>query len=135
MLQQRQETTTVKVGFGKGSVHEREEQIRPRLMNSSAPLSICASTGSVMKYFFDLGLCHVRVISNIPLKLQALEETGLKIVERVLIQVESNESAQKYLSTKKKKMETFSSCSAQLLYSKVRWDVVEGTITPRKDLS
>jgi len=53
---------------------------------------------------FDLGLCQVRVISNNPLKLRALEEAGLKIVERVSIQVDSHELAQKYLSTKKKKM-------------------------------
>ena len=52
----------------------------------------------------DLGLCQVRVISNNPLKLRALEEAGLKILERVSIQVDSPEFAQKYLSTKKKKM-------------------------------
>ena len=53
---------------------------------------------------FDLGLCQVRVISNNPLKLRALEEAGLEIVERVSMQVESHEFAQKYLSTKKKKL-------------------------------
>ena len=53
---------------------------------------------------YDLGLCHVRVISNNPLKLQALEEAGLKIVERVSIQVDSAESATKYLRTKKEKL-------------------------------
>ncbi len=53
---------------------------------------------------FDLGLCQVRVISNNPLKLRALEEAGLNIVARVSIQVDSHEFAQKYLSTKKKKM-------------------------------
>src|SRR5256886_466294 len=53
---------------------------------------------------FDLGLCHVRVISNNPLKLRALEEAGLKIVERVSIQVESTERAANYLRTKKEKM-------------------------------
>jgi 3,4-dihydroxy 2-butanone 4-phosphate synthase/GTP cyclohydrolase II len=53
---------------------------------------------------FDLGLCQVRVISNNPLKLRALEEAGLNIVERVSMQVDSNEYAQKYLSTKKQKM-------------------------------
>src|SRR5207244_4685514 len=42
---------------------------------------------------YDLGLCQVRVISNNPLKLRALEEAGLKIVERVSIQVDSAESA------------------------------------------
>lgn len=53
---------------------------------------------------FDLGLCQVRVISNNPLKLRALEESGLRIVERVSMQVDSNEFAQKYLSTKKQKL-------------------------------
>src|SRR6266568_5180504 len=53
---------------------------------------------------FDLGLCKVRVISNNPLKLRALEEAGLKIVERVSIQVDSAESATKYLRTKKEKL-------------------------------
>lgn len=53
---------------------------------------------------FDLGLCLVRVISNNPLKLRALEEAGLKIVERVSIQVESNVKAQHYLRTKKDKL-------------------------------
>jgi 3,4-dihydroxy 2-butanone 4-phosphate synthase / GTP cyclohydrolase II len=53
---------------------------------------------------FDLGLCQVRVISNNPLKLRALEEAGLRIVERVSIQVDSHQFAQKYLSTKKEKM-------------------------------
>ena len=52
----------------------------------------------------DLGLCKVRVISNNPLKLAALEEAGLKIVERVSIQVESTERAAGYLRTKKEKL-------------------------------
>ena len=53
---------------------------------------------------FDLGLCRVRVISNNPLKLQALEEAGLKIVERVPIQLEAGEKAASYLRTKKEKL-------------------------------
>jgi 3,4-dihydroxy 2-butanone 4-phosphate synthase/GTP cyclohydrolase II len=53
---------------------------------------------------FDLGLCHVRVVSNNPLKLRALEEAGLKIVERVSIQVEQPEKAGAYLRTKKEKL-------------------------------
>jgi 3,4-dihydroxy 2-butanone 4-phosphate synthase/GTP cyclohydrolase II len=53
---------------------------------------------------FDLGLCQVRVISNNPLKLRALEEAGLNIVERVSIQVESTERAAGYLRTKKEKL-------------------------------
>lgn len=53
---------------------------------------------------FDLGLCQVRVLSNNPLKLRALEEAGLKIVERVSIEVASTEPAEGYLRTKKEKM-------------------------------
>ena len=53
---------------------------------------------------FDLGLCKVKVISNNPLKIQALEEAGLQIVERVSIEVDSTEDAAEYLRTKKEKM-------------------------------
>jgi len=53
---------------------------------------------------FDLGLCKVRVISNNPLKLQALEDAGLRIVERVSIQIDSSENAEKYLRIKKEKL-------------------------------
>lgn len=53
---------------------------------------------------FDLGLCHVRVISNNPLKLRALEEAGLRIVERVSIQVAPTDQAAGYLRTKKEKL-------------------------------
>jgi 3,4-dihydroxy 2-butanone 4-phosphate synthase / GTP cyclohydrolase II len=53
---------------------------------------------------FDLGLCKVRVISNNPLKLRALEDAGLNIVERVSIQVDSQKSAARYLRTKKEKL-------------------------------
>jgi len=53
---------------------------------------------------FHLGLCRVRVISNNPLKLRALEIAGLRIVERVSIQVESNGNSAHYLRTKKDKL-------------------------------
>jgi 3,4-dihydroxy 2-butanone 4-phosphate synthase/GTP cyclohydrolase II len=53
---------------------------------------------------FDLGLCQVRVLSNNPLKLRALEEAGLEVVERVSIEVEPSESAEHYMRTKKEKM-------------------------------
>jgi len=53
---------------------------------------------------FDLGLCKVRVISNNPDKLAALERAGLRIVERVPIEVESEQPAAHYLQTKKEKM-------------------------------
>ena len=53
---------------------------------------------------FDLGLCRVRVMSNNPLKLRALEEAGLKVVERVALEVEPHDAAVHYLRTKKQKL-------------------------------
>ncbi|MEO6052315.1 MAG: GTP cyclohydrolase II, partial [Pyrinomonadaceae bacterium] len=53
---------------------------------------------------FDLGLCKVRVISNNPDKLAALTKAGLQIVERIPIEVHSEEPAAHYLRTKKEKM-------------------------------
>lgn len=53
---------------------------------------------------FDLGLCKVRVMSNNPEKLDALEEAGLQVVERVSIEVESLEPAAHYMRTKKEKL-------------------------------
>ncbi len=53
---------------------------------------------------FDLGLCHVRIISNNPLKLRAMEEAGLQVVERVAIEVPHTEPAMHYMRTKKAKL-------------------------------
>ena len=53
---------------------------------------------------FDLGLCKVRVISNNPGKLRALQEAGLEIVERVAIEVEAHQSAARYMQTKREKL-------------------------------
>ena len=53
---------------------------------------------------FDLGLCKVRVLSNNPGKLQALEEAGMEIVERVAIEIQAPDRATAYLRTKKEKM-------------------------------
>ena len=53
---------------------------------------------------FDLGLCQVRVLSNNPLKLRAMEEAGLRVVERVSIEVEPADPAMSYLRTKKEKL-------------------------------
>src|SRR5829696_3985323 len=53
---------------------------------------------------FDLGLCQVRVISNNPEKLKALENAGLRIVERIPIEVDAEEPAAHYLKTKREKM-------------------------------
>jgi 3,4-dihydroxy 2-butanone 4-phosphate synthase/GTP cyclohydrolase II len=53
---------------------------------------------------FDLGLCKVRLMSNNPDKMLALENAGLQVVERVPIEVESEQSAAHYMRTKKEKM-------------------------------
>ena len=53
---------------------------------------------------FNLGLCQVKVLSNNPLKLRAMEEAGLRVVERVSIEVEASDPAMHYLRTKKEKM-------------------------------
>ena len=53
---------------------------------------------------FDLGLCQVRLMSNNPSKLRALEEAGLRVVERVALEVESGEPAAHYMRTKKEKL-------------------------------
>jgi len=53
---------------------------------------------------FDLGLCKVRVMSNNPEKLKALEAAGLRVVERIPIEVDADEPAAHYLRTKKEKM-------------------------------
>jgi 3,4-dihydroxy 2-butanone 4-phosphate synthase/GTP cyclohydrolase II len=53
---------------------------------------------------FDLGLCQVKVMSNNPDKLIALEEAGLRILERVPLEVETREPAAHYLRTKKEKL-------------------------------
>ena len=53
---------------------------------------------------FDLGMCKVRVMSNNPLKLRAMEDAGLRVVDRVPIEVESSDAAMHYLRTKKQKM-------------------------------
>ena len=56
---------------------------------------------------FDMGLCQVRVISNNPDKLRALESAGLNVVERIPIEVRSGKNAAQYLRTKKEKMGHF----------------------------
>jgi 3,4-dihydroxy 2-butanone 4-phosphate synthase/GTP cyclohydrolase II len=53
---------------------------------------------------FDLGLCKVRVISNNPDKLKALEQAGLEVVERIPIEVATCGPAAHYLRTKKEKL-------------------------------
>jgi 3,4-dihydroxy 2-butanone 4-phosphate synthase/GTP cyclohydrolase II len=52
----------------------------------------------------DLGIRQVRLMTNNPRKVVALEGYGLKIVERVPLVVEPNELNARYLDTKRRKM-------------------------------
>ncbi len=52
----------------------------------------------------QLGVTEVRLISNNPDKVAALENAGIKVVERVSAEVEPYEHSENYLRTKKEKM-------------------------------
>jgi len=52
----------------------------------------------------DLGLCAVRVMSDNPAKIRALRQAGLKVVERVPLEVEPHDLFAGYLKTKQEKM-------------------------------
>jgi 3,4-dihydroxy 2-butanone 4-phosphate synthase/GTP cyclohydrolase II len=52
----------------------------------------------------DLGIRDIRLLTNNPRKVVGLDGYGLRIVERVPIQITSNENNQRYLKTKKDKL-------------------------------
>lgn len=52
----------------------------------------------------DLGLKRVRLMSNNPEKMRALEEMGLEVVERVSLAIPPTDAARGYLRTKKERM-------------------------------
>ena len=52
----------------------------------------------------DLGVKQIRLLTNNPRKIKALEGYGLEVVERVPIQLEHNKDNEKYLHTKKDKL-------------------------------
>jgi 3,4-dihydroxy 2-butanone 4-phosphate synthase/GTP cyclohydrolase II len=52
----------------------------------------------------DLGLRRVRVMSNNPAKIQALERAGMEVIERVALEVEPHDGFANYLKTKKERM-------------------------------
>ena len=52
----------------------------------------------------QLGVTQVRLISNNPDKVAALEKAGIEVVERVSAEVEPYEHSENYLRTKKEKM-------------------------------
>lgn len=52
----------------------------------------------------DLGIKSIRLMTNNPLKLEALEAAGIKIIERVPIVIASRLENEKYLKTKSQQM-------------------------------
>jgi GTP cyclohydrolase II len=52
----------------------------------------------------SLGIAQVRLLSNNPDKVEALEHAGIKVVERVPCEVEASPYAEEYLRTKKEKL-------------------------------
>lgn len=52
----------------------------------------------------DLGIRRVRILSNNPEKIAAIETAGLEVVERVPLEIETREPATRYLRTKKDKL-------------------------------
>ena len=57
--------------------------------------------GQILK---SLGVTRVRLLSNNPDKVSALERAGVKVVERVPCEVEASPYAEEYLKTKKEKL-------------------------------
>jgi GTP cyclohydrolase II len=57
--------------------------------------------GEVLKL---LGVSQVRLITNNPEKVEALESAGIAVVERVSAEVEPQESFAEYVRTKQEKM-------------------------------
>jgi len=53
---------------------------------------------------FDLGIRRVRLMSNNPEKIRALENFGLEIVERVPLKIKFNKNFARYLRTKREEM-------------------------------
>lgn len=57
--------------------------------------------GEILK---ALGVDSVRLLSNNPEKVKALEHAGIKVIERVPCEVDASPQAEDYLKTKKKKL-------------------------------
>jgi len=58
-------------------------------------------SADALRYF---GLQEVRLLSNNPEKIEALERAGVRVVERVPCQVEPTDTTETYLRTKKEKL-------------------------------
>ncbi|HUD53582.1 MAG TPA: GTP cyclohydrolase II [Terracidiphilus sp.] len=62
----------------------------------------------------QLGVKQVRLITNNPEKVAALESAGIAVTERVSAEVEPQESFERYLRTKQEKMGHFSDTKAEI---------------------
>ena len=60
-----------------------------------------ALPGQILK---SLGVTEVRLLSNNPEKVEALERAGIRVVERVPCEVKPSPHAEEYLKTKKEKL-------------------------------
>jgi GTP cyclohydrolase II len=54
-----------------------------------------------------LGVSRVRLMSNNPLKFDSLESAGIRVIERVPIEIPPSDGTEKYLKTKKTKLGHF----------------------------
>lgn len=54
--------------------------------------------------FADLGVKKLRLLTNNPLKIEGLEQSGLEIIERVPIEIKHKHGSEHYMQTKKDKM-------------------------------
>ena len=64
----------------------------------------CATTGCRPRFCSTSGCTRVRLLSNNPKKIQALERAGVQVVERIPCEVPPLDSAEAYLRTKKEKL-------------------------------
>jgi 3,4-dihydroxy 2-butanone 4-phosphate synthase / GTP cyclohydrolase II len=60
--------------------------------------------GTGAQILVDLGVRHIRLITNNPKKVVGLEGYGLNIVEQIPIKTASNPHNKRYLDTKREKM-------------------------------
>ena len=52
----------------------------------------------------DLGLKKIKLMTNNPMKIEGLENYGIKIVERIPLIIKPNTKNKKYLQAKKEKL-------------------------------
>jgi len=66
--------------------------------------SDCRAYNLPVEIMKTLGLTQIRLLSNNPEKIAAVEGAGIKVVERVSAEVEASEYSERYLRTKQEKM-------------------------------